>query len=611
MEALVPPAIPEVSAKNQKALEANRAFQTQIVEAIKTATRLYQHTVEKNRILLRFIEERERRRTGGNIVKMAFGATVPPNFATKLEGDKKWALPLSGAKTGKAQGDLPKKKQNGRSTSNVRKRTRLFIDCELQDRTREKPPQNVDVKYIHEVLKDIPRVHVLNKFSVEERECLLKAIRLRAQLKLTHKACQAFEKENATLPADKRWEAKQKYNREYKRIKTIDDKTAFAEIQPDDWKYISQLMFNQLEPERAKQHGATPRRSSIDCQIYWDGVENAFEGPWTDAELKKLQQAVAKHKGFHWKKVAAMIGTKRPPAAYLREYQIRFNKDFKKSQGWSKEEDQHMVRTIRRITGDGDFNSVAANMDGRTSMQCFLRWRNSLRPGVSIHGTWRKFEDITLYLAVRARGQIWKDCVPHLHDVCGMKYGWRTDLSAQERFVNFMDPRLLFREFTQKEENDLIRIIQTKYKRYIEKDKITKRRRSIPLSVWEQILGEFQKAGNHGRNIYQIKRTWHEMMRRARRSSRHRHSEIREKKKKVKQERIEYIEPSKSVRTIKARPSVEELDDDELLSPTGNTTEEDSSFDWEEQQKRDELGPPRMARTPPEESPQKRKRLKG
>jgi len=66
-------------------------------------------------------------------------------------------------------------------------------------------------------------------------------------------------------------------------------------------------------------------------------------------------------------------------------------------------------------------------------------------------------EDICLFLAVTSRGPKWKELVPHLDDVTGPG---RTDLTARERFMNFMDPKLFFKEFTKAEEKAVDDLMQ-------------------------------------------------------------------------------------------------------------------------------------------------------
>merc|ERR1712096_525231 len=90
------------------------------------------------------------------------------------------------------------------------------------------------------------------------------------------------------------------------------------------------------------------------------------------------------------------------------------------------------------------------------NMQCWLRWRNTLRPGIKMRTPFEPKEDICLYLAVRSRGFNWKQLTPHIDDVTGRG---RTDISVRERFVNFMDPKLFFPDFSKSEEDLLDQLI--------------------------------------------------------------------------------------------------------------------------------------------------------
>lgn len=116
-----------------------------------------------------------------------------------------------------------------------------------------------------------------------------------------------------------------------------------------------------------------------------------------------------------------------------------------------------MIHIIKEQCGDNDFLSISAHMEGRNQMQCFLRWRNTLRPGIKMRQKFTPEEDICLFLAVTSRGPKWKELVPHLDDVTGPG---RTDLTARERFMNFMDPKLFFKEFTKAEEKAVDDLMQ-------------------------------------------------------------------------------------------------------------------------------------------------------
>jgi len=170
-----------------------------------------------------------------------------------------------------------------------------------------------------------------------------------------------------------------------------------------------------------------------------------------------------------------------------------------------------MVRIIKEQCGDNDFLSISAHMEGRNQMQCFLRWRNTLRPGIKMREKFTPEEDICLYLAVKSRGTKWKDLVPHLDDVTGPG---RTDLTVRDRFINFMDPKLLYRDFTKTEEKALDKLM---WKHFAERinppPEMKKKKYCLNEKEWRFLARKLSTKGNR-KSGYQVKRTWHSMRRR-------------------------------------------------------------------------------------------------
>lgn len=249
--------------------------------------------------------------------------------------------------------------------------------------------------------------------------------------------------------------------------------------------------------------------------MYWEGVETANKGKWKQEELERLKEVAERHKGFDWKKISSELGTNRAPLDCLRIWQTRFNRFLKKSIPWTQEEDDRMILVIKQICGDADFLGVSSKIDRRNQMQCFLRWRNTLRPGIKMRTRFRPKEDICLYLAVKSRwpNLNWKQLTLHLDDVCGRG---RTDVNARERFKNFMDPQLFFPDFSESEKRELHRLM---LKNFSEKlDPLRERRnKKLCLSAqdWTLMASSLRNFGSK-RSAYQVKRTWHVMRRHSR-----------------------------------------------------------------------------------------------
>jgi len=120
-------------------------------------------------------------------------------------------------------------------------------------------------------------------------------------------------------------------------------------------------------------------------------------------------------------------------------------------------------------------------------------------------------EDICLFLAVKSRGPKWKELVPHLDDVTGPG---RTDLTARERFMNFMDPKLFFKEFTKAEEKAIDDLMQKHFHDRIHPPPEKRNKKySLKPPEWKFLAQELSTPENR-KSAYQVKRTWHAMRRR-------------------------------------------------------------------------------------------------
>jgi len=108
-----------------------------------------------------------------------------------------------------------------------------------------------------------------------------------------------------------------------------------------------------------------------------------------------------------------------------------------------------------------------------------------------------------------SRGANWKQLAPHMDDVSGRG---RTDISARDRFVNFLDPKLYYKEFSQSEEDALEQLMVKYFPERINPPVGKKRRYALLPKEWKFVASKFRSSGNK-RSQYQVKRTWY-MMRR-------------------------------------------------------------------------------------------------
>jgi len=506
------------------ALNTNRTYQILISSEIRKISLLYYHNLEKQRVLQAALclEKQREMALLESYRCRDFGIPIPAHeeeYETSRYRKRKSAT--------------------FRTTSSIRRRKRLFRESTLiVDEKKEKPPDNMDVIYINNVLENIPRVHNQEKFSPLERSCLKKALQLRIQMKLTQLACDNFsrvkeEGEDASIT----------YSKEYKRIKNIDERTIQGSLEDSDWPFIAHLLFCQTEPERARVQGEMPKRAALDCQIYWDGIETSNRTEWKEHELARLYAIARKYNFFNWVRIAHDLGTGRSPVDCLRQYQLHYNKKLKRTEPWTQEEDDMMTQVIKAKCGDNDFLSISAHMEGRNQMQCFLRWRNTLRPGIKMRQKFRPEEDICLYLAVESRGPKWKQLAPHLDDVTGPG---RTDVNCRERFVNFMDPKLYFQAFSKLEEQMVGELMVKHFAERINPPPEKRNKKySLKWKEWKFLAGQVSKTGTK-KSAYQVKRTWHDMRRRARSQKRSARDNLAKAKKRKLQELIKMEQEGKA-----------------------------------------------------------------
>jgi len=110
-----------------------------------------------------------------------------------------------------------------------------------------------------------------------------------------------------------------------------------------------------------------------------------------------------------------------------------------------------------------------------------------------------------------AVGKNWKQLMPHIDDASGRG---RTDISSRDRFVNFLDPKLYYKEFSQSEEDVLEESMVKYFPERINPPPSKKLRRyALFPKEWKFIASKFRSSANKQRTPYQVKRTWYIMRR--------------------------------------------------------------------------------------------------
>ncbi|KAJ6516131.1 hypothetical protein C8R45DRAFT_889500 [Mycena sanguinolenta] len=172
-------------------------------------------------------------------------------------------------------------------------------------------------------------------------------------------------------------------------------------------------------------------RTAEECKIKWIGdLSPAINrGPWTPAELQKLEKIVKKSSpiqtNVNWVEVARELGTNRLPLDCMRHNIER------PRHVWNEESDRRLLDAVRQY---GTTWSLVAKYVSPTltANQCSTRYLRTLDP--TLHRrAWTSDEDQRLISAVAGYGRAaWTEVA---NTIPG-----RSNEQCRERWVNFLDP---------------------------------------------------------------------------------------------------------------------------------------------------------------------------
>lgn len=109
-------------------------------------------------------------------------------------------------------------------------------------------------------------------------------------------------------------------------------------------------------------------------------------------------------------------------------------KKSKKQRPWTHHEDKLIAQMVRRHGENGKWNSVAAQMPGRTAKQCRDRWQNHLNPNLK-RSNWTEDEDRTIMEMHKRIGTRWSEMCKELvgRTDNNIKNRWNSTLRRVER----------------------------------------------------------------------------------------------------------------------------------------------------------------------------------
>ncbi|KAK9279003.1 hypothetical protein L1049_028585 [Liquidambar formosana] len=189
-------------------------------------------------------------------------------------------------------------------------------------------------------------------------------------------------------------------------------------------------------------------RSGAECEARWLNFEDPLinHNPWTKMEDKNLLFIVQQRGINNWIDISVSLGSNRTPFQCLARYQRSLNASILKSE-WTDDED-NQLRTAVEAFGEGNWQLIASNLEGRTGTQCSNRWKKTLHPARQRVGRWTLDEDKRLKVAVTFFGpKTWKKIAEFVPG--------RTQVQCRERWVNSLDPSLNWDEWTEEEDSRL------------------------------------------------------------------------------------------------------------------------------------------------------------
>lgn len=199
----------------------------------------------------------------------------------------------------------------------------------------------------------------------------------------------AFEYSNAPDPTDAGITACQWSTKECTALLNV---VSSLNTNTIDWQIVSSLLKEKFN------FSASP----MDCLMQYRNVADPSinKSNWSKEEVDKLAELALLYDEHEWCTIAEELGTNRTPMQCLQYYQRNLNHRLVRSNNvWTPEEEQLLKQSIE-VYGISDWSNVAGDLPGRTSKQCFNRYRRSSQCQDNvINGHWLEEEERLLYFA--------------------------------------------------------------------------------------------------------------------------------------------------------------------------------------------------------------------
>ncbi|KAG5185686.1 Homeodomain-like protein, partial [Tribonema minus] len=143
---------------------------------------------------------------------------------------------------------------------------------------------------------------------------------------------------------------------------------------------------------------------------------------WTAEEDERLRKAVQRHGEWHWKLIAADVGS-RDHVQCLQRWKKVLRPGLRKGE-WTAAEDARLARTVAACT-PLNWSAVCKSLTGRTSRQCRERWKHHLDPDLK-RTEYTPDEDAAILASHHQHGNRWRQIA--------LSVPGRTENSIKARF---------------------------------------------------------------------------------------------------------------------------------------------------------------------------------
>ncbi|GAB6021953.1 hypothetical protein CHUAL_006114 [Chamberlinius hualienensis] len=192
-------------------------------------------------------------------------------------------------------------------------------------------------------------------------------------------------------------------------------------------------------------------RSPTEIELYWNNYlhPSINKKKWMKDELDNLQKLVKNEEFCDWDDIANNLATGRTSLQCCAKYQSKLSPLH--TRAWTAEEKAKLIEEVEK--------NLAAAMEGRKLRQLWTHYNYIINPSLK-KGRWTEEEDLWLLGAVWLFGykdRFWKvrDYVPG-----------RSSRQCLDRFNDVLDPRLKFGNWTDNEDQLLVKLFDEHGKRW-------------------------------------------------------------------------------------------------------------------------------------------------